>query len=286
MHVCIGVYACVHATQRHAIATEHCKPNPRVFEVDYGAVVAEEVHLFDPRNVVHPQSLQRALSGRARGRGQAARAQGRAARGRDQTPRRRTCRRLSSVEAVLWTAFFFRRTDPFPPVRTCPRAPAASAHRRAPRRRRPPRRGACRATRRRGARVRAWGHARGAARGPGPACSPAALTEACSLASLSWSTGMLAPPRNPARQPRTHAQQHPVTPGRRPACLPPGAVPRGPHAWPPRTYTRTHRGACYRGQALLCPLALAGLIVSCGSLGLDGLRSCLSGRGCRRKVGA
>jgi len=29
------------------------------------------------------------------------------------------CSRLSSVVVVLWIAFFFRRTEPFPPVRTC-----------------------------------------------------------------------------------------------------------------------------------------------------------------------
>ena len=37
-----------------------------------------------------------------------------------------TCRRLSSVEAVLWTAFFFLRTEPFPPVRTCAAASMVS----------------------------------------------------------------------------------------------------------------------------------------------------------------
>merc|ERR1719443_1551658 len=38
------------------------------------------------------------------------------------TPRRLSvfCRRLSSVPAVLCTAFFFRRTVPFPPMRTSP----------------------------------------------------------------------------------------------------------------------------------------------------------------------
>merc|ERR1740130_818263 len=29
------------------------------------------------------------------------------------------CSRLSSVVVVLWIAFFFRRTEPLPPVRTC-----------------------------------------------------------------------------------------------------------------------------------------------------------------------
>ncbi len=36
-------------------------PDLGVLEVDYRAIVAEEVHLFDPRNVVDTQSLQRAL---------------------------------------------------------------------------------------------------------------------------------------------------------------------------------------------------------------------------------
>ena len=37
------------------------------------------------------------------------------------TPRRFSvfCSRLSSVVVVLWIAFFLRRTEPFPPVRTC-----------------------------------------------------------------------------------------------------------------------------------------------------------------------